>query len=88
MSRHVDGTFYAAPPPPSTLNWPLRLIYVPLRCFFFFFYTANKENKVSTNTPFLFFLVAGNDIHFRLTALQRVYLFHNKWQGEGVQGAG
>lgn len=76
-------------PRPRPSNSPLRLIYVPALslslsgCDL----SGNKRKKYQQLPLFLSRPHASNDINFRLTALQRVYLFYNnKQRGVGAKG--
>lgn len=86
MSRHVDGTFYATPPP-LQLATAFNLCACSLSlCLSGCDLSGNKRKKYQQLPLFLSRPHASNDINFRLTALQRVYLFYNNKQ-RGV-GAG
>lgn len=76
-------------PRPRPSNWALRLIYVPALSLSLFLAVICLVTSVAKYQQLPLFLSrphASNDINFRLTALQRVYLFYNNKQ-RGV-GAG
>lgn len=88
MSRHVDGTFYATPPPPPPLQLSTAFNLCacsPSLSLSGCDLSGNKRTKYQQLPLFLSRLHPSNDINFRLTALQRVYLFcNNKQRGLGV----
>lgn len=87
MSRHVDGAFYATPPP-LQLATAFNLCACSLSlCLSGCDLSGNKRKKYQQLPLFLSRPHASNDINFRLTALQRVYLFYNNKQ-RGVGGRG
>lgn len=80
MSRHVDGTFYARTP-----LLQLSTAFNLCACSLSFSLSGcdlsgNKRTKYQQLPLFLSRLHPSNDINFRLTALQRVYLFCNNKQ--------